>query len=290
MCKFLLPLLSLVFLFQTAFSQTYEFYGLLKLEGKSDRVIPYKLSFTVSDGKIKGYSITDFRGENETKNLITGSYDTHTKILTVKERNIVYTKAPVSKDLFCFVNFTSKIKLSNEKVRINTSFNGLFKNNQKCIDGKVELIGSGTLFKLLDKVDDKIQNTDRIPQSDKQKYNARHVFDSLQTQNLTNNQTLNVFVKDKKLVLEIWDGEVEDGDQINLYFNGVKMLTGYTVLKQKKMVTLDLMKGENKIKIEALNEGSQGLNTVMVKIAGDNSVNFRTNLATGQSTSVSVFR
>ena len=69
-------------------AQTYEFYGVLKLNGKSEEAISYRLIFDEKNGKIKGYSITDITGNHETKNLVDGYYDTDKKYLRFKEKNI----------------------------------------------------------------------------------------------------------------------------------------------------------------------------------------------------------
>lgn len=290
MSKFLLFFLIWILFPHIGSAQTYTFYGVLKLEGTQQELIPYKLVFSESNEKINGYSVTDFRGENETENIITGTYNDKTKVLSVKEKDIIYTKSPVSENLFCFVNFHSKIKLTNKKAYINTNFNGLFKNGKKCIDGKVMMIGTGTVFKLLNKVNNKIQKSKKLDDQQKQQYNVYHLFDSLQTQNLSDKQDLTVFVDTDSITFVIWDSDVEDGDEINFYQNGKVILPNYIVQKAKKYLHIKLDKRKNVFKIEALNQGTQGLNTAMVNIIGDNSVKFLTNLKTGQSTSVTILR
>ena len=51
-----------------------EYIGAIKLMDSS--IITYKIKFElISDNQIKGYSITDFGGDHETKSSLTGYYD-----------------------------------------------------------------------------------------------------------------------------------------------------------------------------------------------------------------------
>jgi hypothetical protein len=269
-------------------SQNYEFYGVLKLNGKKENSISYRLFFTESNGKVSGYSITDITGEHETKNLVEGTYDAKTKYLKIKEKNIVYTKSVISDELFCFVNFEGKIKLTSEKAKVEGAFKGLFKNNKKCIDGTLELIGTATVNKLLQKVNKKIQKSKELDEASKKKYNPIQIFDSLQTQQLTASQNLNIFTNSKQISFEIWDNGVEDGDIINLYHNNKLCLNNYKVTLEKKKIVINLSDLQNEFVIEAINQGSQGLNTAMMTVEGDKSVVFQSNLIKGETTKVTI--
>lgn len=271
-------------------SQNYEFYGVLKLNGKKENAISYRLFFTEANGKIKGYSITDINGDHETKNVIDGTYNANTKILKISEQNIIYTKSTISDELFCFVNFEGKIKLASEKTKIEGDFKGLFKNKRKCIDGTLELIGTATVNKLLQKVNKKIQKSKELDNASKEKYNPIKIFDSLQTQQLVASQNLNIFNSSSKISLEIWDNGVEDGDVINLYHNGKLILDNYSVTIAKKRINIILSNNTNEFKIEAVNQGSQGLNTAMVIVEGDEAVVFQSNLSKGETTKVTIIR
>ena len=95
------------FLFSLNFySQSkYEYFGALKLNGDDKTIISYRLVFIEDKGKIEGYSLTDLGGNHETKNKISGTYNEKTKNLKFKEEDVLYTKSPLSDDVFCFVNF-----------------------------------------------------------------------------------------------------------------------------------------------------------------------------------------
>lgn len=286
-------MLSFFLIFFSSFvssTTSYEFYGVLKLNGKDESAISYKIVFTESNGKINGYSITDITGEHETKNIIAGTYDAKTKILVISEKNIVYTKSTISDDLFCFVNFTSKIKLESNKTKLKGDFSGLFKNKKKCINGTFELIGSSTVNKLLQKVNKRIQKSDELKTEEKVKYNPIKIFDSLQTQQMSANQNLNIFNNGQKLTFAIWDNGVEDGDLINFYHNNQLLLKNYMVTSQKKKLDVLLSSISNEFVIEAINQGSQGLNTAMVVVEGDQSVSFQTNLLEKETAKVTILK
>ncbi len=271
-------------------SQNYEFYGIIKLHGKKENAISYKLVFTEKNGKVNGYSITDLTGEHETKNIISGTYDAKSKSLAIKEKDIVYTKSKISDDLFCFVNLQSQIKLTANKHKMEGSFKGMFKNNTKCIDGTFELVGTATVEKLLNKVNKHVQKSKKFDEQEKTKYNPVTIFDSLQTHQLEANQNLNIFTTTKNILFEIWDNNLEDGDEINLYHNNEMILSKYKVSKDKKIFKVALKEKENIFKIEAVNQGKHGLNTAMVSVVGDNSVSFLSNLKALETTSVSIIR
>ena len=226
-------------------SQNYEFYGIIKLYGKKENAISYKLVFTEKNGKVNGYSITDLTGSHETKNIISGTYDAKSKSLTIKEKDIVYTKSKISDDLFCFVNLQSQIKLTANKHKMEGSFKGMFKNNTKCIDGTFELVGTATVEKLLNKVNKHVQKSKKFDEQEKTKYNPVTIFDSLQTHQLEANQNLNIFTSTKNILFEIWDNNLEDGDEINLYHNNEIILSKYKVSKDKKIFKVALKEKDN---------------------------------------------
>lgn len=274
------------------YSQTnYEYFGALKLNGNDASIITYRITFTEAKGVIKGYSITDIGGKHETKNVIEGFYNKKTKVLTFKELNVLYTKSPLNKDVFCFVNFSGKVKLINDNSKLEGDFKGLYKNNLKCIDGTLLLTGSNKLYKFLNKINTKIQTSKKIDAKTKEKVNPIAVFDSLKVNTLTKNQNLNVFVSTNELELEVWDAKIEDGDRIDLYQNGKKILDNYTVLNKKRKITIKLDADTNIFIIVALNEGERTLNTAMILIIDkERTFELETNLKKGENTSITVIK
>lgn len=290
MIKYLLIIATQLFFFSTVSAEKYEFFGAIKLYGKDDASITYKLTFEEINGKIKGYSTTDVAGPHETKNAIEGSYDSKKNILIFSEKEIIYTKSPISSNLFCFVSYQGKVKLRSSKPKIEGDFKGMFKNKTKCIDGTITLVGSERVQKLLNKVNKKIQKSDEVPDSIKRKYNPIQVFDSMQINQLLTTQTLNIFNKSETISFEIWDKEFEDGDIINLYHNDKAILTNYKVVKAKNKIEVKLDAETNNFRIEAVNEGKYPPNTAMIIFTGDKPIEMQSNLKKGETTSISIVK
>jgi hypothetical protein len=258
---------SLFFLISSA-QEKYEYLGAIKLNGNSETVITYRLVFAENHGIIEGYSVTDLGGPHETKNIITGTYDAKKKYITFKEKDILYTKSTISDDMFCFVNFSGTVKLVNNNSLMSGEFKGLFKNNLKCIDGTLTLMGSTKLYKILGKVNKKLQKSSKVDEKVKLKSNPVAMLDSLRVNNLTKSQNLNVFSKTGKVTLEVWDNGKEDGDVISIYQGDKPILQNYTVKNTKKVLTLDVNKSV-RFRITAVSEGQVSPNTVVVKVLGD---------------------
>ena len=268
--KNLLILLTLFMLNLSAVSQNnYEFFGAIKLNGNDKTLITYRLVFEENNGKIKGYSVTDLDGSHETKNLIEGTYDKKEKIFSFKEKDILYTKSKFDESSFCFVNFSGKVKLVENTSKVEGNFKGLYKNNTKCIDGTVTLIGSNKIYNLANKVNKKIQKSKKVDAKTKEQVNPIAILDSLKINKLSSNQNLNVFWNSKKFKMDIFDSEKEDGDIINLYHNNVLILSKYKVLKAKKSIDIILDSSTNEFVIEALNDGLIAPNTAKIILYDD---------------------
>ncbi|HMV14079.1 MAG TPA: hypothetical protein PKK18_06910 [Chitinophagales bacterium] len=89
----------------------------------------------------------------------------------------------------------------------------------------------------------------------------------IQTQlpsNYTNQGTINVV--NKNISICIYDNSVEDGDIIDLLFNGNTLISDYEILNTERCFTVSLENGDNWIGINVDNEGSNPPASVTVKI------------------------
>lgn len=266
----MLILFTFFTIINSAISQNnYEFFGAIKLNGNDKTLITYRLVFEENEGKIKGYSVTDLDGNHETKNLIEGTYDKKEKLFSFKEKDILYTKSKFDESSFCFVNFSGKVKLVENTSKVEGDFKGLYKNNTKCIDGTVTLIGSNKIYNLANKVNKKIQKSKKVDAKTKEQVNPIAILDSLKINKLSSNQNLNVFWNSKKFKMDIFDSEKEDGDIINVYHNNVLILSKYKVLKTKKSIDIVLSSSTNEFVIEALNDGLIAPNTAKIILYDD---------------------
>ena len=254
----------------TVLSQnSYEYFGVLKLNGNSKTVITYRLIFKEFNNQISGYSITDLGGNHETKNIISGNYDKKSRILNFKETDILYTKSTFDENAFCFVNFSNKIELSSLQNKLEGNFEGLYKNKKKCINGTLSLVGSEKINKLINKLNNKIQKSKKLDVKSKDKFNTVKMLDSLKMNNLTANQNLNIFWESNDINLEVWDNGKIDDDKINIYVNNKLLLSNYSVVSNKKLITVKIIE-KNVIKIEAINEGSISPNTARILLSDNN--------------------
>lgn len=292
--KLIKKMLKLFFtlLFINCYSQEkYEYFGTVKLNGSDKSVITYRLVFLENNGSVKGYSVTDLGGNNETKNAISGSYNKKTKELNFKEESILYTKSTFNEDMFCFINFSGKVKLFENSTKLDGNFNGLYKNKKKCIDGTLTLMGSAKLYKLLDKMNNAIQKSKRVDPVIKEKVNPKNILDSLKVNNLLKDQNLNIFVKSSSLELEIWDAKKEDGDMINVYNNDKLVLSNYVILNKKKKIIVNVENGKNVFNIEALNEGDMKPNTATIQLTDkERTFELISNLKKGEKASITIIK
>lgn len=257
-----------------------ELSGVIKLNDTS--FIPYKISFNqVTSSLIEGVSITDEGGKYETKSKISGSYDSKTNILKFKEYDIIYTKSSYEELDFCFIHFENKIKNLNKLESIKGNFLGKYVDGTKCIDGELVLVDTKKLNKKVEKLKKKY---------DKPKYQKK-VIDSIQLKPITKGEDLNVFVKSKALVLNIYDSGKIDDDRINLYIDNELVLENFSIQKEKKRIPIILTKKRISIKVIAINEGSSPPNTVKIEVQGTSDfISTKTALETGQEASLSIIK
>lgn len=241
---------------------SYEFFGAIKLNGSEKTIITYRIVFEENKGIISGFSVTDLDGSHETKNTIKGTYDKKTKFFSFQEKDILYTKSKYAQSSFCFVNFSGKVKLVDNTSKLEGTFNGLYKNKTKCIDGTITLIGSNKIYNFANRINKKIQESKKVDDATKQKVNPIKAIDSLKINKLSNNQNLNVFWSSNIIFIEIFDAGQEDGDIINLYHNDILILENYKIKNTKKKLSIPInFSIDNVFKIKAINEGTIAPNT-----------------------------
>ncbi|MFT5754572.1 MAG: hypothetical protein ACI924_001809 [Flavobacterium sp.] len=270
---------------------SYEYFGVIKLNGNDKTVISYRLVFNEHNGKISGYSVTDLDGEHETKNVISGTYNSKSKIFSFKEDEILYTKSKFTEKSFCFVNFSGKIKLVNKNSKVDGDFKGLYKNNKSCINGTISLIGSEKIYRQMTKLSKKIDKTKRIDEKTKEYINPFKQLDSLKINKLLKDQNLNVFWKSKKFKMEIFDAGKVDGDIINVYHNNKVILSNYKIIATKKIIDIVLVAKENEFILEAINEGTITPNTAKIILIDDvRTFELMSNLKKDEKASITIIK
>ncbi len=244
-------------LFNTATAQEvkdYEFIGTLQLSNKT--LITYKLSFKeLSDGIIEGSSLTDIYGQDRTKSIIKGKYTSGNKRISFYETGNLSTKSKSAGNEFCYVHVSNAtIKTVSGKTIIQGKFSGKYSNNERCAEGYIYLVSSSYLNRL----SEHYLNPDIIKDKDtlkliKEKYNE--LTDKSEKNVLKTNEVLNINWSSKEIILEVWDGQNEDKDEISILINDRQVLDQFIIRQQKKTIVVPFTGEINKIEIVAIGEG-----------------------------------
>ena len=262
-------------------AQEYEFFGVIKLNDTS--FISYKVLFDRVNDSIQGYSLTDFAGKHETKSNIKGYYNEAENLLSFEEYDIVYTKSPVVQKDFCFVNFEGKVRNLDRVKAFSGDFKGLYADGTSCLDGMIIVNSGQEVKKRVEKIDKVVQHSRKFSDSIKKNIKVAKVLDTLTRNIIAKNENLNIFTRDQKIKLAIYDAGKEDGDVINLYVDDKPVLENYTVLHEIKYLEFDLENVETKIRVEAVSEGTSSPNTVRLEVEDSrNFVRTITNLKEGE--------
>ena len=280
--SFRLFLFLICLTFTTALqAQEYEFFGVIKLDDTS--FISYKVLFDRVNDSIQGYSLTDFAGKHETKSNIKGYYDEDENLLSFEEYDIVYTKSPVVQKDFCFVNFEGKVRNLDRVKAFSGDFKGLYADGTSCLDGMIIVNSGQEVKKRVEKIDKVVQRSRKFSDSIKKNIKVAKVLDTLTRNIIAKDENLNIFTRDQKIKLAIYDAGKEDGDVINLYVDDKPVLENYTVLHEIKYLEFDLENVETKIRVEAVSEGTSSPNTVRLEVEDSrNFVRTITNLKEGE--------
>ena len=270
-------------------AQEFEFFGVIKLNDTS--LISYKLLFDRVNDSIQGYSLTDFSGKHETKSNIKGYYNADKNLLSFKEYDIVYTKSPVVPEDFCFVNFNGNVRDLDKVKAFSGDFKGFYTNGEPCLDGKIVVNSGQEVRKRVEKIDKVIQRSRKFSDSVKQNIKVARVLDTLTRNIIAKNENLNIFTRDQKIKLSVYDAGKEDGDIINLFVNGKPVLQNYTVTHTKKHLEFKLESPSTLIKVEAVSEGTSSPNTVRLEVEDNrNFVRTITNLKAGETAAMTIIK
>ena len=133
------------------------YIGTAKLQ--DGRLITYKLQLTDSEGSVKGYSIMDINGDDETKATISGTVNSAGTQILFKEQNVVYTKSKSGEPDFCLLQGSLKVKNYGGTRLLRGHFEGYVNGgNSICANGKLILISPKDIFKILGKSEESIDS------------------------------------------------------------------------------------------------------------------------------------
>lgn len=267
-----------------------EFVGTLQLP--DDVIISYKIKFAEkANGTIEGTSTTDFYGADKTVSKIKGSYNTSRDRISFVELENISTKSKEDESTFCYIHLTNaKVKRIGSKTIIQGSFKGKLKNGDRCIDGYVYLVGVGFLDELANKLanNDQLKNNDTV-KSLLNKYNE--VVKREASTELKHKDNLEVAWSGDDIIIEVWDGQEQDGDEISVMVNGKMILERFGISQQKKTIVVPAQEKITYLKFIATGVGVRPPCTVNVLVRGDNDQqNLRTVLQKGEFAELKIIK
>jgi hypothetical protein len=269
--------------------ESFDFVGTLVTQ--DSQLMSYRLKINIQNNDVKGYSLTNIDGPDETKTEVIGTYDYKSKELVFKETKIIYTKSQSQLGDFCFIHSTSSLNLRNKKNILIGNFSGLYQNNDTCALGKVQLLGVGYVMKKLKQVS-KVAARMKINDSTKlAMMNPDNFQNKINTNYLNSNETLKYDWEGSTAIIRLWDHGKEDNDMITIKVNGVFVLRQYVIKRAQKEIEVKLKIGDNIIQIFALNDGDVAPNTANVMLVdGLIEHNLVSNLAKSHSAKINLVR
>lgn len=259
-----------IILLQVSAQQAYTLVGNLAVN--AGQTYSYKLQFTDSGDIIKGYSITDIGGPDQTKSAITGTINTDKKELTFRETNITNTKSAIARDSFCYVHAHLKLAGLKKGKALKGSFTGYRPGGKaQCAKGSITLYSASDILdklmklnpsadSLLKPVKEKLTGYDTIP--------ARVIA-------VTPGNAFNAYYDTPTASMEIWDDQHIDGDIISVKHNGRIILDKYVLTSGHKRIHIKLSGvATDSIALIAVSEGSEPSNTAMLKLTSGKNVTY----------------
>lgn len=241
-------------------SDTLYFVGKVKIS--HSETYSYALRFLIlSDNSIKGYSLTDARGISETKNRITGKYDSAQKIISFKEQAVLRSKVDTGKSSLCYINAILHIKPNKLGELLTGKFTGVSSmGNQLCGKGEITLYNAQGIRDM------------RAAIYHTEAYTPDQVVDAKQENASAITKILSSVPKafilsDREITIKLWDNGIPDGDRVSVLCNGKYLVKNYVLDTIPKSWRVKLPDSEsNMISIIPLDEGNSPPNTAMMVI------------------------
>ena len=244
---------------------------------KDGSTYTYKLQMTDSNGILKGYSVTDVRGANETETAVLGKINVAEKQLDFRETKIIYTKSNVQRSNFCYINAHLKVANTHGATMLSGHFKGYKEDGKtRCASGNLTLISAQDILnKLLEIANKDSITAEKSETNNKPEYandEGKAVPESSVKKVMPGNE-VNLACSASSITIEIWDAKNIDGDIITMMQDENKILENYTLSGNHKRVSINMGdKRTSVITIIAISEGSEPLNTARVKVVSGNNV------------------
>ncbi len=265
-----------------------EFIGTLQLSGKT--LITFKLNFKEwADGSIKGTSLSDIYGADRTVSKIEGSISKDRKTISFKEIGNLSTKSQADIGTFCFIEVkNAKLKTVKDKTIIQGIFTGKLNSGKKCADGYIYLMSADYINKLADDLltSKNIKNKDSLALI---KSKVSDLKNKTNNNIIRSNETLNLNWSSQEIIIDVWDGQTEDNDEISISINGEKVLDRFVITAQKKTLIIPIKQKLNTITVTAISEGKSAPCTANIVLRdGKDDIPVVAVLKKGESTTIKI--
>ena len=252
-------ILIITFLFFQSQLNAEEYVGSIILSDST--IYTFELNLIINKENIKGYSLTNYGTNSETKSSIEGTFDKTENVYEIIEKKIIYTKSKENTKNFCHLRIVLSEKGSYKSKRLEGEFIGYYDNNKKCAEGKIILFKKEELKKIEYGTKKRIQKSRNNESEDNNK-------------KITLNKDDKFYIKTSKkyISIRVWDPNQEDNDMILMKFNDDLILENYSTKNKQKKRRVKLNKGRNILFISAINEGNNPPNTSAVEIKVDKQI------------------
>lgn len=257
-------------------------------------VMSYSIAYQVdANNVLSGYSIGDLQGKEETKALISGTYNPKDRTLSFEEKKIVSTKSDTPMDEFCLMKVMGKFEKKGGTSIFTGKFDAFSSSNEViCASGTLVLMTEKDIDKLTSQAAKMIKNTPKPKEVDSEQEimpDADTTSWSRRVIELEAGKTIELELKSDHLVLELIDDRFQDGDKVSVFKNGVKIINSLEIINRVQSFKYVIDKKEQLTTFTFLaeEEGSIALTTFKAVIKnGRENIVIMTSLNKGESVKV----
>lgn len=243
-------------------SVVYEFYG--NLTTNSGYRMPFYLKvMNPQANKYSGYTITNYKKEDQTKSSVKGTINLDTKTLSFHETGNLDTKSSADPSTFCYIHASNlKINVKEKSSTVTGTFVGKLPSGEQCAAGKVLLIST-------DNLKPKIQEVKQLKLPEVKKDTAANstpksanIVTEKDDSIFTANEVLELKNNKPTAYLQLWDGDMLDHDEVALYVNNKLYKSKILLQRNKQTISIPHPNTGVEIKIVALNQGTSEKNSL----------------------------
>ena len=252
-------ILIIIFLFFQLQLNAEEYVGSIILSDST--IYTFELNLIINKENIRGYSLTNYGTNSETKSSIEGTFYKTKNEYEIIEKQIIYTKSKESIKNFCHLRIDLSEKDSDKSKRLEGQFIGYNDSNKKCAEGKIILFKKEKLKKIEKKINKRIKKST----NNKSEHNNKKIT-------LKKDDKFYIETSKKYVSIRVWDPNLEDNDMILMKFNDDLILENYSTKNKPKKRRVKLSKGRNTLLISAINEGDNPPNTSAIELKVDSQI------------------